>query len=267
MPDHFHLLVRPVEGASLSSCMQWLQTSFVRRFNDYYDSEGPLWQGRYRSFLVQEDAHLLTVMSYIEGHPLRAGLVDTAEDYVWSSHRENYWGNLRRKLDTPPFPLGNDWAASVNAMLSEKTLARLQLSTQRQIPFGSAAWQEEVCSEYGLEDSTRPRGRPRKECPAAMSLVGLLLCLSLLLPRPASADDLNHCRFLKISEPEQAAVLIAADGSLQLVRVGDRIAPGLRITAIAQNRVILEKSGEMGPVTLRVEIAGEQQTLTRMERR
>jgi putative transposase len=76
IPNHFHLLVRPLEGSNLSYCMQWLQTSFARRFNGYYDTEGPLWQGRYKSFLVQEDQHLLTVMSYIEGHPLRSGLAD-----------------------------------------------------------------------------------------------------------------------------------------------------------------------------------------------
>lgn len=168
IPNHFHLLVRPLEGSNLSYCMQWLQTSFARRFNGYYDTEGPLWQGRYKSFLVQEDQHLLTVMSYIEGHPLRSGLADAAEGYVWSSHRENYWGNLRQKLDELPMPLTDDWSASVDASLSERTLGRLRLSTQRQIPYGSTDWQQQVCREYGLEDSMRPRGRPRKDVQVAL---------------------------------------------------------------------------------------------------
>jgi putative transposase len=182
LPDHFHLLVRPVSGSNLSHCMQWLQTSYARRFNDYHGTEGPLWQGRYKSFLVQENEHLLTVMSYIEGHPLRIGLADTAEDYVWSSHRENYWGNLRQKLDPLPVPLTDDWAASVDALLCERTLGRLKMSTQRQIPYGSPDWQRRVCREYGLEDSVRPRGRPRKEERQGTVVSGLLLCLSYLLP-------------------------------------------------------------------------------------
>lgn len=170
MPDHFHLLVRPLKGSNLSHCMQWLQTSFARRFNDYYGNEGPLWQGRYKSFLVQEGRPLLTVMSYVEGHPLRSGLVASAEDYVWSSHRENYWGNQRQKLDDLPVPLTGDWSAAVDALLGARTLGRLNLSAQRQIPYGSADWCREVCREYGLEDSLKPVGRPRKQEQSAKPL-------------------------------------------------------------------------------------------------
>ena len=265
MQDHFHLLVRPLKGQNLSHCMQWLQTSYARRFNDYYQAEGPLWQGRYKSFLVEESQCLLTVMSYIEGHPLRSGLVTTAEDYVWSSHRENYWGNQRQKLNELPIPLTSDWSASVDALLNERTLTRLKMSTLRQIPYGSSEWQQQVCREYGLEDSMRPVGRPRKENRAAVALGGLLLGLSLLQPGSLCAEVNNPWTFQKISGSDQAAVLSTAEGSLQLVKVGDTIAPGLRITAISGNRVVLEKKQKTGPVTMRVEIDEGRQKITRIE--
>ncbi len=262
--DHFHLLVRPHRARNLSHCMQWLQTSFARRFNDYYGTEGPLWQGRYKSFLVQEDEHLLTVMSFIEGHPLRQGLVETAEDYVWSSHRENYWGNRRQKLDELPVPLTDDWSASVDALLGERALGRLKMSASRQIPFGAPDWQQQVCKEYGLEDSFKPRGRPRKENQLATLLGGMLLSLSLLQPGSLCAAELDAWQFHKSSEMEQAAILTDPRGRMGLFRVGDAVGPELRIAAISRDRVILEKPGSNGPVTILVDIDGNRQKVTRI---
>lgn len=249
LADHFHLLVRPTEGANLSHCMQWLQTSFARRFNDYYNAEGSLWQGRYQSCLVQQDRHLLTVMSYIEGHPLRAGLANSAQDYVWSSHRENHWGNLRRKLDDPPVPLAKNWSAAVNAPLGDGTLQRLTLCTRRQIPYGSPEWQQRMCRNLGIEASLRPRGRPpREQCGVAL-LSLILSCLLWLPPQPAMATVFGDWHFLKASGAEQAAVLRDPSGSLQLLRVGDVLADNARVTAIGQDRVLLEQLSENGRVT------------------
>ena len=80
LPNHFHLLIKPDENAQLSYGMQWLQTSYARRFKDYYKVKGPLWQERFRSCPVQENTNLHTVMHFIENHPLRAGLAEQAMD-------------------------------------------------------------------------------------------------------------------------------------------------------------------------------------------
>jgi len=88
MPNHFHLLVSPERGEDLSRWMQWVMTSHVRRYHRLYQSSGHVWQGRYKSFVVQNDTHLLTVARYIEGNPLRASLVSSSRNWCWSSHRE-----------------------------------------------------------------------------------------------------------------------------------------------------------------------------------
>ena len=88
MPNHFHLLVKVKEGENLSRGMQWFTTTHVRRYHQHYRSSGHLWQGRYKSFGIQDNDQFLTVARYIEGNPVRAGLVATAVDWFWSSHRQ-----------------------------------------------------------------------------------------------------------------------------------------------------------------------------------
>jgi hypothetical protein len=65
--------------------MMWLLTAHVRRYHQHYHSSGHVWQGRFRAFPIQEDDHLLTVLRYIERNPVRACLVERAQDWAWSS--------------------------------------------------------------------------------------------------------------------------------------------------------------------------------------
>jgi len=88
MPNHFHLLLKTYRGESLSQGMQWFTTTYVRRYHRLRRSSGHVWQGRYKSFAIEDDDHFLTVARYIEGNPVRAGMVDTATDWAWSSHRD-----------------------------------------------------------------------------------------------------------------------------------------------------------------------------------
>lgn len=71
MSNHFHLLLSPEKADDLSKFMQWFMTSHVRRYHRHYRSSGHVWQGRYKSFIVENDLHLLTVVRYIEGNPVR----------------------------------------------------------------------------------------------------------------------------------------------------------------------------------------------------
>ena len=89
MTNHFHLVVRPDEGSDLSSWMRWLMTSHVRRYHRHYGTSGHIWQGRFKSFIVEDDGHLLSVMRYVEGNPVQAQMVKSARDWPWSSHLEN----------------------------------------------------------------------------------------------------------------------------------------------------------------------------------
>ena len=86
MSNHYHLLIRTNES-NLSKSMQWLGTTYTRRFNLKHFRSGHLFQGRYKSIIVQNDAYLMQLSCYIHRNPLRAGLVNRLADYRWSSYR------------------------------------------------------------------------------------------------------------------------------------------------------------------------------------
>jgi len=160
MPNHFHLVLQPVADGDLSPWMQWLTTSHVRRHHRRYGSTGHLWQGRYKSFPVATDRYLLAVLRYVEGNPLRAGLVHRAEEWPWSSLR--WWASPHRPafLSEGPLDRGQDWPARVNQPDEERQLAALRHAVVRGCPLGPPAWRTQIASLLGLESTLRPRGRP-----------------------------------------------------------------------------------------------------------
>ena len=85
MTNHFHLVLRPFADGDLSRWMQWFLTTHVRRYVRHYHSSGHVWQGRFKAFPIQDDEHLVTVVRYVERNALRAGLVEQAEAWPWSS--------------------------------------------------------------------------------------------------------------------------------------------------------------------------------------
>ena len=100
MSNHFHLLATPRTADGLPKMMQALGRSYVRYFNAAQQRTGTLWEGRYKSTLIQTDRYLLACMAYIDLNPVRAGLVAQAQDYPWSSHG-HYRGLRSDRLITP----------------------------------------------------------------------------------------------------------------------------------------------------------------------
>jgi putative transposase len=100
MSNHFHLLVTPQSSDGLPQMMQAVGRRYVRYFNDSQQRSGTLWEGRYRSTLIQTERYLLACMVYIDLNPVRAGLVAQAADYPWTSHG-HYIGRQMDKLVTP----------------------------------------------------------------------------------------------------------------------------------------------------------------------
>jgi len=86
MPNHYHLLVHSVRG-NLSRAMQHLGGRFTQAVNKMHSWDGPLFRGRFRSELINDDAHLLTVASYIHLNPIRAGLARRLDEHANTSHR------------------------------------------------------------------------------------------------------------------------------------------------------------------------------------
>src|SRR3990172_12503568 len=122
LSNHFHLLIRPT-GASISRIMQSLLVSHTQRYHRHYQSGGHVWQGRFKSPVIQNDEHLLAVLRYIEANPLRAKLVRRAEQYRWSSYRAHGLGEADELVDSlihyeelSPYPAvrQRQWAQKVH---------------------------------------------------------------------------------------------------------------------------------------------------------
>jgi putative transposase len=170
MPNHFHLLLWPARDGELSDYMMWLTTAHVRRYHRHYHSSGHVWQGRFRSFPIQEDDHLLTVHRYIERNPVRAGLVRRAEDWRWSSAAPAREG--LPELTASPVRHLEDWLRYVNEPQNEAEVEALRESIRRRRPYGSELWTRRTAKKMDLEASLRPVGRPPKKAAKPAGLFG-----------------------------------------------------------------------------------------------
>jgi putative transposase len=162
MSNHYHLVVYTKYAQSLSVCMQWLGTSYVRYYNKCYKISGHLWQGRYKSFIVQEDNYLLMLMKYVEANPKRAKMVKDASEYRYSSLKARLSDNRLALLDDAPIDIPKEWIDFVNEAQAKSDLDIIRNSISRQAPLGDEAWQYEVAKKHGLEGSLKPLGRPKK---------------------------------------------------------------------------------------------------------
>ena len=171
MPNHFHLLATPETADGLPQMMQAVGRRYVRWFNDAQGRSGTLWEGRYKSTVIDTDQYLLTCMAYLDLNPVRAGLAAQAADYAWSSHG-HYIGQKVDKLITPHplvWGLGNTPFAREAAYAE---LVRGGISASQQVKLTDAAlrgWalgDEDFVKE--LQDLTQRRvsktaaGRPFK---------------------------------------------------------------------------------------------------------
>jgi len=165
MPNHWHLALLPGEDGDLSRFMLRLTTTHVRRrFAHTHDGNGGhLYQGRFKNFPVQSDDHLLRLLRYIEANPLRAGLVERARDWRWSSVTIRKTGKPAGLLDRLPLDLPRDWVSVVESRWEAEELKGLRRCVVRGRPFGDDDWVEQMTRKLGLEFTLRQRGRPRKE--------------------------------------------------------------------------------------------------------
>jgi putative transposase len=162
MPNHVHLVVRPIGDGDLARFMHWLITTHVQRHRVRHGTTGRVWQGRYGASPVQADAHFLTVVRYVERNPVRAGLVRCATHWRWSSVRERkFIDQSRGLLANSPVPLPSPWLDWVDTPLTGAELSELRTSIQRDRPLGDSTWTRDVATRLNLLGTLRPRGRPR----------------------------------------------------------------------------------------------------------
>jgi putative transposase len=166
MPNHWHFVLWPKRADDMTNFLRWLTHTHVMRWHRAHHTVGTghLYQGRFKAFPIEEDEHLYAVLRYVERNALRAGMVDRAQDWPWSSlsHRLAKAEPIER-LSAWPLPVPRDWAAWVNRPQSKAEVEALQRSVNRGTPFGSDAWRNATAAKLGLGFTMRPRGRPRKE--------------------------------------------------------------------------------------------------------
>ena len=169
MDNHFHLLATPQADDSLPQMMQAVGRRYVRYYNDSQGRSGTLWEGRYKSTVIQTDRYFLACMVYIDLNPVRAGLVAQARDYPWSSH-SHYIGLRQDRLITPhplywelgntPFAREVAYAELVNAGVSADTQNALTRSTLRGWALGEPEFVAELQKRTDRRVSQTLAGRP-----------------------------------------------------------------------------------------------------------
>ena len=163
MPNHVHLVMRPLGDHDLAKWARWLFTAHARRYHKRHKTSGRVWQGRFKAFVIEHDTHLLTVLRYVERNALRAKLTTRAENWEWGSLRWRSHAISPFHLAPCPVPLPKNWAAFVNAPQTPDELEALRTCVNRQSPFGSPDWVSQKAAEFGLEQTVAPLGRPQKQ--------------------------------------------------------------------------------------------------------
>jgi putative transposase len=169
MGNHFHLLATPETANGLPQMMQAVGRRYVRYFNDSQKRTGTLWEGRYRSTLIQTEPYLLACMAYIDLNPVRADMVVQAKDYPWSSHA-HYVGGRIDKLITPhalfwslgntPFAREAAYADLVQAGISVAQQQALTDSALRGWALGGSEFVENLQKKTTRRVSKGTAGRP-----------------------------------------------------------------------------------------------------------
>jgi putative transposase len=164
MPNHWHLVLWPRLDGDLSDFMCWLTNTHTRRWHLAHGTvgTGPLYQGRFKSFPIQENKHFFTVCRYVERNALRANMVSCAQQWRWSSlwHRIN--NTIAVTLAEWPLAPGSKWLDYVNHPETETELKALRRSAWSGTPFGNTVWQQLTAKHLGLESTLRSPGRPLK---------------------------------------------------------------------------------------------------------
>ena len=170
MSNHIHFIVSSAEPAAISCTMQVVGSRYAFHFNKRHDRTGTLWEGRHRSSLIDSDTYLLTCYRYVESNPVRAGIVQTARDYEWSSHLMNTSGELDWLTPHEIYgALGRDdesraiaYTALFQTSPSESDIALIREATHYSQPIGSESFRRAIERRFDLPPGYMSRGRPKK---------------------------------------------------------------------------------------------------------
>ena len=165
MPNHWHLVVYPKQDGDLAKFMGWLSNTHTRRWHAIKKTigQGHLYQGRYKSFLCQQDNHFVTLVKYVERNAKKANLCKLAQDWKWSSiwRRECSLSDKQKILSEWPVEVPKNYLLLVNEEQTNDIEKNIENSEEKSNPFGNSDWVRKAVERFGLGQTLRRVGRPR----------------------------------------------------------------------------------------------------------
>lgn len=171
MTNHVHLLITPINAASLGKTMQMLGSGYVQYFNEKYQRTGTLLEGRYKASLIDSEQYLFTCMRYIELNAVRAGMVNHPSQYRWSSYHHNALGlfddliQAHEKyyaLDNTPELCQQYYARLFNESLQEEILDQLRAVANTCRVLGNGEFKQSVSLNLKRQVELGIRGGDRR---------------------------------------------------------------------------------------------------------
>lgn len=172
MDNHVHLLLTPEVEGGMSRFMQSVGRAYVKQFNERWGRSGTLWEGRFRSGLIQTERHLLTCMAYIDLNPVRAGMVNRPGDWPWSSH-SHYVGLRSQAWLTPhavywelgntPFAREQAYERMVSAGLLPGQVQSMTEAAFKGMALGDPEFLEGLKGKAPRRVTSGQPGRPRQK--------------------------------------------------------------------------------------------------------
>jgi len=172
MPNHVHLLLTPANTNSAGDLMKRLGQRYVQYVNRSYKRSGTLWEGRFRSCVIEQETYLFNCQRYIEMNPVRAGIVQHPDEYRWSSYHVNGLG-VKSDLISHHIlyqTLGKTMSEKLKAYkalfqheIEIEELDRIREATNGNFSLGNEQFQKEISTRLGRRVTRGSPGRPRKK--------------------------------------------------------------------------------------------------------
>ena len=170
MTNHVHLLLTPTKSDSAGILMKQLGQSYVQYINRTYKRSGTLWEGRFRSCIIQQEEYLFICQRYIEMNPIRAGMVEHPGEYRWSSYQVNGQGdksdlithhNLYRSLGRADKERQQAYRELFRYELEPGEIDKIRKATNGNFSLGSNRFADEISEMLGRRVTPGKAGRPR----------------------------------------------------------------------------------------------------------
>ena len=170
MTNHIHLLMSSKDKSGISHVMQYVGRFYVPYINHKYQLSGSIWEGRFKSNLIESERYLLTCMRYIEENPVRANMVNHPKDYLFSSYACNALGQenvivseheVFSRLSDDKIKRHKFYQQLFNSSLQEGDMNQIRLGYQSGTPIGSKSFNEKIENITGRKLGKLARGRPK----------------------------------------------------------------------------------------------------------